>query len=468
MLLLASCASYRQQSADYYAELEQGNYAQAEKALNKTRLLKKNRNRLLWLLEKGKLAHLQGNWVESNRHFNEADEIMESDRNSFGDVALSNLLNPMMKHYRAEDFEKYLVHYYKAINYMQLNDDEAALVEARRITLRTYMQDDKVGSKDKYKEDAFSFSLQGMIYEAANDINNAFIAYRNAVDVYLEANGRHYGTSLPTQLKKDVLRLAAQNAFTDELERYERLLGMNYQPEATPEGGELVLFWENGTVPVKVQEDFYFSVIKGAGGGLFFNDSRGMYNNIPFNGGVGYNNDDINITDLRGFHVALPRYEAQPPLYSHAVILANGKSFAFEKAEDIANLATSTLKERMLRELTNTLTRMAIKKLAEAAVRHAGSSGSSSGKSGEEDRKKEQKKKNQREALALGLQLFNMATEKADTRNWQSLPQTIYYARIPLQKGENKLVVTLQGASAVSQAIIVNGNGSLQFRNIRK
>ncbi|MCR6721628.1 MAG: hypothetical protein NVV59_15395 [Chitinophagaceae bacterium] len=257
VLLFCSCASYRQQSSDYYTHLEQGNYAQAEKALNKTKLLKKKRNRLLLLLEKGKLAHLQGNWVESNRYFNEADNMMESDRNSVGDVALSNLLNPMMKHYRAEDFEKYLVHYYKALNYLQLNDREAAMVEARRITLRTYMQDDKVGTKDKYKEDAFSFSLQGMIYEAANDINNAFIAYRNAADLYLEGNGKYYGTTMPTQLKNDVLRLAYQNGFTDQLERYENLLGLKWDQPTSPEGGELILFWESGTVPVKVQEDFF-------------------------------------------------------------------------------------------------------------------------------------------------------------------------------------------------------------------
>jgi len=39
----------------------------------------------------------------------------------------------------------------------------------------------------------------------------------------------------------------------------------------------------------------------------------------------------------------------------------------------------------------------------------------------EEEKKKEMV---QREALALGLHIFNFAKEKADTRNWQSLPHT--------------------------------------------
>src|SRR5690606_3118840 len=129
--------------------------------------------------------------------------------------------------------------YYKALNYLQLGDHEEALVEARRITLRTYMQDDKVGNKNKFSEDAFSLSLQGMIYEAAGDINNAFIAYRNAANVYLENNGKHYGTTMPQQLKTDLLRLAYQNGFNDELQRYASIFGQTYQPANSAEGGEL-------------------------------------------------------------------------------------------------------------------------------------------------------------------------------------------------------------------------------------
>lgn len=45
-------------------------------------------------------------------------------------------------------------------------------------------------------------NLQGIIYEMGGDINNAFIAYRNAADVYLQSNDTYYGVELPGQLKK--------------------------------------------------------------------------------------------------------------------------------------------------------------------------------------------------------------------------------------------------------------------------
>ena len=84
----------------------------------------------------------------------------------------------------------------------------------------------------------------------------------------------------------------------------------------------------------------------------------------------------------------------------------------------------------------------------------------------EEQKKKEQKEKNTREALALGMQIFSFATEKADTRNWQSLPHTIYYTRVPLQKGTNMATLQLSGSSFSSVQLSVEGNGSLQFQNV--
>jgi hypothetical protein len=135
-----------------------------------------------------------------------------------------------------------------------------------------------------------------------------------------------------------------------------------------------------------------------------------------------------------------------------------------EPAEDVNNLAFATLKERMLKELSSTLTRLAIKKLAEAAVRPKDVKDDP--KKSAEEKKKDQKQKNQQEALALGLQLFNFASEKADTRNWQSLPHTIFYTRIPLEKGANPVSLQLNGVSSPQTPVTVNGNGGLQFWNV--
>ena len=74
--------------------------------------------------------------------------------------------------------------------------------------------------------------------------------------------------------------------------------------------------------------------------------------------------------------------------------------------------------------------------------------------------------KDEKEALATAIQVFSFISEKADTRNWQSLPHTIYYTRVPLQKGMNTISLQLNGRSSKTIELSVNGNGRLQFQNI--
>ena len=44
------------------------------------------------------------------------------------------------------------------------------------------------------------------------------------------------------------------------------------------------------------------------------------------------------------------------------------------------------------------------------------------------------------------LSIANALTEKADTRNWQTLPHSIYYSRIKLKPGKHKLILNLKNS----------------------
>lgn len=448
---LFSCATYNTQISKYYSQVVGGNYEAADAAIDKIRKLQVNRNKLLYLLEKGKLAHLLHEYENSNRFFNEADSFIEDVRTSAGDVALSVLLNPMMSTYKGEDFEKFMIHYYKALNYLYLGLPDEAMVEARRISLQSYAQQDKTGNKQsRYSDDAFSLMLQGIIYEKNNDLNNAFIAYRNAVDVFLKGNGVYYNVTIPEQLQKDLLRTAYLNGFTDEQDRYEKLFNRKYAREVAGEGGELVLFWENGLAPVKEEQNFFFALNKDNAGNFFFSDNSGLFV-IPFDvSSHNVNRNDLKIENLRSFRVAFPRYVEQPTRYHSATVSLNGDTYILEKTEDINAIAFATLKERFLKEAGVTLGRLLVKKMAEMAARPQSDSA---------------KNKEVREAAALALQIFNFVSEKADTRNWQTLPHTIYYTRIPLKKGENKILLQANPGNASSE-LLVEGRGGIEVRNI--
>ncbi|WP_276479577.1 COG3014 family protein [Paraflavitalea pollutisoli] len=450
MLLLFSCATYNTRIGSYYSNVMNGNYEKAESDLDKIKLIKANRNRLLFYFEKGKITHLQKKYDSSNYYFNLADNFIEDTRTSAGDIALGTLLNPMMQTYKGEDFEKFMIHYYKALNYLYLGESDEAMVEARRISLRSYAQQDKTKSDRKYSDDAFSLTIQGIIYEQSRDINNAFISYRNAVDIYLKNNDQYYGTQLPAQLVQDLFRTADGMGFQDEIRRYEQLLKTTYKRTAPSEAGELVLFWENGLAPIKVQQDFFFALTKDGFGNFAFVDPAGAFN-IPFDfASTNAKAEDLKLTDLRSLRIAFPRYQEQPVYYRNATVALNNVDYHFEPAENINAIAFATLKERFLREMSTALSRAAVKKLAEIAARP----------------KSDDKNKDTKEAIAFAIQVFNFASEKADTRNWQSLPHTISYLRVPLNRGTNVLQVTVSGQSSQKFNVVAEGNGSIQVQNI--
>ncbi|QEC45878.1 hypothetical protein FSB84_06940 [Pseudobacter ginsenosidimutans] len=450
MLFLFSCVTYNQRIADYYAAMRNNNYTAAEATLEKTKILQAKRNRLLYLFEKGKMAHLMKQYDSSNRYFNEADIFMEDVRTSASDVALGTLLNPMMQTYKGEAFEKFMLHYYKALNYLYLGKPGDALVEARRISLSNYELQDKTKSDNKYNDDAFSLMMQGIIYQQNDDWNNAFIAYRNSVDLFLKNNNSYYGVPIPQQLKQDLLRAADKTGFTDELGRYEKLMNTSYQKYPEPPGGELVLFWENGLAPVKEEQNFFFALTKDGLGNFAFVDPSGSFN-IPFNfSAYNINSSDLRLADLRSFRVAFPRYVEQPMYFRNATVTLDNQKYSLEQAQNINTLAFTTLRERFLKEMSTALARLVVKKLAEMAARP----------------KSDDKNKDTKEAIALAIQAFSFATEKADTRNWQSLPHTIYYTRIPLQKGTNQLQFQASGQSSQTINLVVEGRGGQQVQNI--
>ena len=52
--------------------------------------------------------------------------------------------------------------------------------------------------------------------------------------------------------------------------------------------------------------------------------------------------------------------------------------------------------------------------------------------------------KKQDRTLGSIVGMINALTEKADTRNWQTLPYSIYYCRVPMKEGKNSLTFTLK------------------------
>ena len=410
---------------EFNQSFETGNLEQAAKVLEKNKKAAEGKARFLYFLNQGVINSLMGNYEASNEAFEQAYIFGEDYRVNYLNTAASFLTNPNMVDYRGEDHEHLLLLYYKAINYLKLGNYEAALVECRRLNIRLASLSDKYNSPNKYKSDAFVNNLMGIIYEASGDVNNAFIAYRNAYNTYEADYTKLFGMSAPEQLKDDLLRTAYLNGFSDEVRRYEESFGRKFTPSPN-QGGELVFFWNNGLGPVKAEWSINFSVIHGQGGLVTFANSD-MGFNFPFYLGENEDSEKQGLAALEFFRVAFPKYVERPALFTSGELQANGQSYSLQAAEDVNAIAFKCLQERMLAEFGKSLLRVALKKAAEYQVR------------GE----------NQDLGAAIGL--LNALTEKADTRNWQTIPHTIYYSRVPLPAGQQKVELDLTSRNGPKQ-----------------
>ena len=452
---LFSCSSYNKSMMSYYANVKAHNYDKALHSIEKNKLIKKDRNALLYNMEMGKLYFLKNDAEKSNLYLNKADAIVENSSKSFKDIALANLLNPMQQVYRGEDFEQFMLHYYKVLNYAALGKIDDAVVEARRITLSANTQNDKFANKEnRYSKDAFALNLQGMIYEMAGDANNAFIAYRNAADIYLKASNNYYGVKMPQQLQQDLLRTATAMGFIGEEQRYEKLFNAGYVDTKTVKN-ELILFIEEGQAPVKEEKNFFLTA--GSKGLTSFNyiDADGRNANFNFNANA-YGINEDKLTSLRAFRLSLPSYRLQYTQQAGITVNANGLQYTPQLAQNLNSISVNILKERFVTEIANALARQLTKKLIEKGTQALAESVAKNNTpkqtlDSSQTTKEKQKKENQQkvemvgEVAGLVMNVFNTVSEKADTRNWQSLPAFVSYIRVPLQIGENTITVHYNG-----------------------
>lgn len=424
VMLVSSCANYYQANYSFNKEFEQGNLNDALASLHANSTEAKGKREFLFNVNTGLVLSMLGRYAESNEYFEKAFLFGEDYRINYVNEAASFLTNPNITTYKGEDHEHLMLLYYKALNFLKMGKTSEALVECRRLNIRLQQLSDRYSDENKFQRDAFIHTLMGIIYETDKDYNNAFIAYRNAAEIYDEDYQRLFQIAMPEQLKIDILRTAWLSGLTEDFDFFKNKFEMPEYRYESHEGGELIFFWHNGLSPIKAEWGINFAISR-SGNFIYFNNND-LQISFPFSL-EGYNEQDKNgLSNLDFFRVALPRYIERPTYYSNATISIEGNKIELQLLEDVNKIAFKSLQQRMNLELSKALIRLALKKVTEHQVR-------------QEDK-----------VLGSVLGMINTITEKADTRNWQTLPHSIYYSRIPLALGKNKVTLELGGASGNS------------------
>lgn len=417
LLILSGCATYYQTQLAFNQQFEAGRLEAALLALP-SEVSSRDRTAFLHFVNRGLVLSMMGRYAESNEMFQEAFLYGEDFRVRVGAEVVSFVTSPMVTPYRGEDHEHLLLLYYKALNFLKLGNREAALVECRRLNIRLQQLSDRYTSENKFQRDAFIHLLMGLIYDADQDYNNAFIAYRNAWDIYESDYQRMFQMRAPAQLRDDILRTAYLSGLMDEFTRFRELWGDTRERWSERKEGELVLLWHNGLGPVKAEWSLNFASSR-QGDWLYFS-AQGVNMVFPFPLRDYSEKERNDLASLEVFRVAFPRYVERSPFYRGGELDVQGRRYPLELAEDVNRVAFQGLQQRMNYELGKALIRVALKKAAEHELR-------------KQDR-----------TMGSLVGLLNAATEQADTRNWQSLPHSIYYARVPLSVGRNAVTLRLQ------------------------
>lgn len=395
---LGGCATY----SGSFGAIERNLAAQQYDAalLNIEKESDSTKDRVLYLLNKGMVLRMKRDFAASNVALEAAKA--EMDRlyaASASENALSVMVNDSTVSYSGDNYERVLLHLYMALNYLELGQPDSARVEALQLDTKLREFAEKIPDS-KYAEDAFTLYLTGLIYEDRGEWSDAMISYRNAYNVYKKYL-TNYSLAMPAVLKLDLMRMARQQGLTNELDKYKKEFGIELPNSkgVAQDQGELVFVLNNGLAPIKREKAINsFDAVSGS-----------------------------------MVRIALPSYESRNINVVAARITAGNQQAITELMEDIDAIAKKNLDSHMPAIIARSVARVVVKAAASKQARQAAT-----------------RNNNNNDAMvgmvgALAFQVAAVASERADTRSWLTLPSNIQLGRLSLPPGNYSVKVELLG-----------------------
>ncbi|NOH96702.1 hypothetical protein [Vibrio sp. 99-70-13A1] len=259
---------YSAQNNEVYQAVKSGEYSQAQQELPEYRA-----GDILDNFEKGRVNFLDQLYPESKTSFELADKAVTTQQDkaviSVGDSAASVgalAVNDNLTEYSPADYELGFLHLYLGLNYLKQNDLEGAVIEMRRANqvqerakkqredeLNSAAKEAKskglsanvgsilsnypdAGDKLQAVQNAYLMFLSGLLYEASNDLNSAYVDYRRALAVMPENQ----------QIVERTLAVATRLGMSEDLNILSKRYG---KAEPLPAGyGRIIVLQEQSAV----------------------------------------------------------------------------------------------------------------------------------------------------------------------------------------------------------------------------
>jgi hypothetical protein len=443
LVLLTGCGP----SVNRYLLIEQSLFAgdpqQAAAIVEQTEKEYGAKGRLLYEMDRGMVLQLAARYQQSSAELERADEEVERlyTRTIRSETA-AFLTNDNALPYEGDAYEHVMINVINALNYAAQGQLQEALVEARRIDHRLNVLSDRVTDADQYRNDGFARYLSGILYEAVGDLNNAFIAYRNAYEAYGSMQGWSK-MSAPPSLRSDLLRTAEALNLTTEFAKYRQAFpDVEWQSSSSQEQlAQVVMISYNGRAPRK--EDLFLDLPISLDALQLVLINRGVFQS-PYQRNRAV---DSVLYGLNGqvVRVALPRLvpqKTQVAFENMTLADSSGHSVSVrsELAHNVTALAQKSLSER--------LPVITVKALARAATKFAMAEGAMIGA---------QHAVGRDAAPWVGLLValvthgLAVVSEEADKRSWQTLPDEIHVARAWVLPGQHHISIRPSGQGVTTE-----------------
>ncbi|WP_394225937.1 COG3014 family protein [Pseudoalteromonas spongiae] len=374
-----------------------------------------NVSNTLGQLENARVSQLAENYTDSKVAFENA--LHQIDKQNFAanieiseglQTTASFLTNDNVRDYRVPYFEQTMVHTLQSLNYVALKNIEGALVEVRRANLvqqqalkKNQNELEKAAAKTSLDlNDLYSRypTMDDMIGSVKNGFQNAFTFYLSGF--LYEATGDYNAAYIDykraidiysenTYLQQDILRLAKYLGFSDEYDYFKA----RFNAEALTKNNQVpvLVLIEQGLIPEKTEARIDLPIFT----------SR---------------------DDIRFYSVALPSYANNHEYAAPLSINIGEQTLQSETIVKLSALAAKDLKERMPGIVARQITRLIAKEqFRKSAARNGGDVGN------------------------IIATLYNLASERADTRSWLTLANNYQIAKTHLTSGEHTLSINLNG-----------------------
>ncbi len=460
---LAGCAGHVGTMADVRAALAHNELEEARAILAEAG---RGTDDLLFALEDGLLLHYASDPELSNSRLEFAEaRIDDLYTKSITRAALSLVASDLVLRFEPRGLESFLINYYRALNYLKLSEPEEAWVEWRKLASK--LQFSREQGDAPYLDPPFLNHMVALGLEL-DDPSNAYVSLRLA-----EAGYHAHAISPPTDLVKDLLRLAGALGFADHVDEYETRYGERASRSASgeaateiagsegpPDYGEIVLLVEDGLVAPIAELRAYIPITTERAHRVYGGDREArlrLAESLAREYETGRYRKVTKRWDRREdiayvLPLAFPVFGRGDAAVRHVELAVGSDTVSGRVALEVSALQGAAFQDRLLGIYAKTIARALIKSVAAAKLKKEA---------------EEEGGETAGDVVGALANVVNILTERADTRAWLGLPHRIWLVRTQVPPGLHDVTLFLGSRRETRLGRVALGPGERRFLSYR-